>query len=316
MGIIPKAIRLASLWLVLGMAVVGCREGTGAQATAPVTSVAAPTSPVVEATATEPPEPPTVTSTAVASGETPTATVPLAATETETATATVTTEATVTVTVTATAITGTERFTPGQRATTSLENGEFAVFPFSGAALETLLFFVEPDDDLNVDMAVYEGEVATGDDLRTLTPLVQANAGAAGVPEVLVFVPDDDGDFSLVVAAMGEGQATVHFVDVQTGGAANTLAAGEVVTSQFYSNISRPVLIFVDPIEDGDIVVRATTTEGEVLAESNFGGPGAAEVLFMLPPQTSGFHFEISEATGMPAQYHLLAYVPESTPEE
>jgi len=314
MGGIPKVIRLTFVWLVLVMTAMGCREESGTQATAPVTSVAVPTTPAVEAPATEIPvetSPPTPAAT-----QAPATPTEVEATAETTPDVEVTLAATTTVTATAAAITGTERFAPGQQATVTLADAEFAAFPFSGAALETLLFFAEPDDDLDVDLAVYDAAVTAESDLSALTPLLEANIGAAGVPEVLVFVPEDEGDFSLVVSATGSGDATIHFFDVQTRGTANTLAAGELFTGQFYSNISRPVLIFVDPVEEADIVIRATTAEDEVVAESNYGGPGAAEVLFMLPPQPAGFNFEISEATGMPAQYHLFVYTPESTSDQ
>ena len=308
---IAKVVRLTFVWLVLATVAVACGEEPAPQATATEIPVEpSPLTPAVEATATEPPVEPSLTMPATApSDETPAATQAATATEAEaTAEETPEVEVTATATITATAgpVTGTEYFAPGQQATVTLADGEFAAFPFSGAALETLLFFAEPDDDLNVDLAVYEAGVTAESDLSTLTPLVETGTGTAGVPEVLVFVPDDDGDFSLVVPATGEGEVTVHFFDVETQGTANTLAAGEVSTGQFYSNISRPVLIFADPVETADIVIRATTAEGEVLAESNFGGPGAAEVLFMLPPQPAGFNFEISEATGAAAGYEVM----------
>lgn len=299
-------IRFLIVWLLLSAIALGCREEPAPQATVPATEVTLPTEPAAEAIATEPAaEPATAIPEAAPGSDTPVATQAPAPTPTEVEAATATTVATATVTVTTGPITDTERFVPGQRAMVTLADGEFDAFPFSGAALETLLFFAEPGDDLNVDMAVYEGEVTADSDLNTLTPLVRANSGAAGVPEVLVFVPDDEGDFSLVLSATGSGEATVHFFDVQSQGTANTLAAGELFTGQFYSNISRPVLIFVDPVEEADIVLQAVTAEGEVLAESNYGGPGAAEVLFMLPPQPSDFAFQISEATGAAASYHL-----------
>ena len=306
-------IRFVFAWLLLLAVIVACGEEPAPQATVTELPVEpSPSTPAVEATVTEiPVEPSPSTPAAVPGDETPAATqAPVTPTEAEaTAEATPDVEATLTatttVTATAAAITGTERFAPGQQATVTLADGDFAAFPFSGAALETLLFFAEPEDDLDVDLAVYEAGVTAESDLSTLTPLVEANSGAADVPEALVFVPDEEGDFSLVLAATGSGGATVHFFDVQTQGTANTLPAGEVNTGQFYSNISRPVLIFVDPVAEADIVIRAATAEGEVLAESNYGGPGAAEVLFMLPPQSAGFAFQISEATGAAASYEM-----------
>jgi hypothetical protein len=46
--------------------------------------------------------------------------------------------------------------------------------------------------------------------------------------------------------------------------------------------------------------------DGEQIAEANFGGPGSAEALFVLPPQAAGFNFEISEVNGEMAEYYLF----------
>ncbi|MCB9422769.1 MAG: hypothetical protein H6667_23420 [Ardenticatenaceae bacterium] len=190
--------------------------------------------------------------------------------------------------------------------TMTLTEGGRGVFTFSGTRFEPWLFFVEASEDLDTAVAVYPGAVDENTDLITLTAEAAADFAGPGIPELVVFTPDSDGEFSLVVTAVGEGTAVVQSVDSRVAEGTSSLAAGEVSRGTSYSNVISASYIFVVPVGQADLALRAVTLDGEQIAEANFGGPGSAEALFVLPPQTAGFNFEISEANGAAAEYHLF----------
>ncbi|MEJ2750983.1 MAG: hypothetical protein P8183_24205, partial [Anaerolineae bacterium] len=76
--------------------------------------------------------------------------------------------------------------------------------------------------------------------------------------------------------------------------------------SASFAKDSPATYIFVVPTGQADLALRAVSENGEQIAEANFGGPGSAEALFVLPPQSAGFHFEISEVNGETAEYYLF----------
>jgi hypothetical protein len=85
-----------------------------------------------------------------------------------------------------------------------------------------------------------------------------------------------------------------------------SLAAGEISQGTSYTNQIVAEYIFVVPVGQSDLALRAITLNGEKITEANYGGPGSAEALFVLPPQSAGFKFEIFEANSQPAEYYLI----------
>jgi hypothetical protein len=256
-----------------------------------------------------------VAATAVVS---PSAIPPTVTLEPETAVPTATTEATATTMptteATATAVptaAPTETATPqsvlaAEPITVTLTGDELVIFTFDGTRFAPWLFFVEASEELDTAVAVYPGSVNEETDLTTLTAETAADFTDSGLPELVVFTPDSDGEFSLVVTGVGEGTAVVHAIDSRTATETSTLAAGAVDQSSTFAKDAPATYIFVVPAGQADLALRAVSEDGEQIAEANFGGPGSAEALFVLPPQSAGFYFEISEANGETAEYYLF----------
>lgn len=188
-----------------------------------------------------------------------------------------------------------------------LVDGGQSIFTFDGARFEPWLFFVEASEGLDTAVAIYAAPVDDDTDLTALTAKAAADFTGPGLPELVVFTPDSDGEFSLVVTGKGEGTVFVQSVDSRmVEGTGSSLAAGEVRQGTSYDNQGVASYIFVVPISQADLALRATSLEGEQITEANFGGPGSAEALFVLPPQSAGFNFEIFEANGEPTEYYLI----------
>ncbi len=73
------------------------------------------------------------------------------------------------------------------------------------------------------------------------------------------------------------------------------LAAGETAQFQVESRGGRPVLIFVDPVDQSDISVTMTTADGQTVADANYSGPGSAEAAFVLPLETTRYTVTVRE---------------------
>jgi hypothetical protein len=209
-------------------------------------------------------------------------------------------------TETPTAVPTTQPELAAEPITITLTGGEPAVFTFDGERFEPWLFFVEASEDLDTAVAVYAASITDDADLTTLTAEATANFTGPGLPELVVFTPDSDGEFSLVVTGVGEGTAVVYATDSRTATTTSTLAAGEIAQSSTFAKDSPATYIFVIPVGQADLALRAVYTDGAQIAEANFGGSGSAEALFVLPPLNAGFNFEISEANGAPAEYYLF----------
>ncbi len=233
--------------------------------------------------------------------------VPTATTE-ATATTMPTAEATATVVPTAapTATAAPQPVLAAEPITVTLTAGEPANFTFDGTRFASWLFFVEASKGLDTAVAVYPGSVNEETDLTTLTAEAAADFTDSGLPELVVFTPDSDGEFSLVVTGVGEGTAVIHAIDSRTATSTATLTAGEVKQSASFAKDTPATYIFVVPVGQVDLALRAVSADGEQIAEANFGGPGSAEALFVLPPQSAGFNFEISEVNGAQAEYYLF----------
>jgi len=190
--------------------------------------------------------------------------------------------------------------------TVTLVDGGQSIFTFDGARFKPWLFFVEASEGLDTAVAIYAVPVNDDTDLTTLTAKATADFTGAGLPELVVFTPDSDGEFSLVVTGTGEGTAVIQSVDSRIATTLNTLAAEEIYQGASYSNLAAPSYIFVIPVDEADLALRAVALDGKQIAEADFGGSRSAEALFVLPPLAAGFNFEILEVNGVAAEYHLF----------
>jgi hypothetical protein len=202
--------------------------------------------------------------------------------------------------------------TPGQSDAAPLAEGGSKPYGYDGLEFQPALLFVEPADTLDVGLSAYLGDVAPGGDPGGPTPLNEANLNTAGGPEILVITPEEDGRHTLVVRSVsGEGGYTAYLYDAlsDTQGAAvrqaDTLATGQTKTYAVQSNGARPVIVFADPTDQSDLVVRVTDSNGNVAAEANFSGPGSAEALFVLPLQTTTYTVQVSETSGATSSYNV-----------
>jgi hypothetical protein len=201
---------------------------------------------------------------------------------------------------------------PGQSNAALLTEGGFNAYGYDGVEFQPAMVFVEPADTLDVALAAFLGDVTPGSDLSVLSPLNEADFSTAGGPEILVVTPDEDGRHSLVVRSeSGDGGYTVYLFDAisDTQGAAvrqaDTLEAGQTKTYAVQSNGARPVLVFADPTDQSNLVLRVTDSNGNLAADANFSGLGSAEALFVLPLQTTTYSVQVSEATGSPSSFNL-----------
>jgi hypothetical protein len=198
-----------------------------------------------------------------------------------------------------------------------LTPGEFNVYTFNAEALQPVLIFVETDGRLDIAVSVYAATVTAATDLAALTPLAQADANAGGGPEILTFVPNAAGAYSLVLRAKEatgdeSGQFILYLFDMETTTAdvavreTDTLAAGQVNTYTVQSNGNGPVLVWLNPAGQADLIVRVTDESGDVIVEGNFGGPGSVESVYVLPRQTTTYTIEVLEASSAAATYDVM----------
>ncbi|MCI0394587.1 MAG: hypothetical protein L0322_06575 [Chloroflexi bacterium] len=202
---------------------------------------------------------------------------------------------------------------PGQEDSAALEVGGFKSYVFGGVRFRPALIFVEGDSALDVAISVYEGALPANTDLSTQTPLAEADTNITGGPEIMVFTPETDGDYTLVVSgrASTAGAYTLYFYNGTTAApnaqvSADSLAAGEVKSYTVQSNGGRPVIVFVDQTDQSDLAIQVTDASGAVVNTADFGGQSSAEALFMLPLQTTVYTVRISETTGAVASYDLV----------
>jgi hypothetical protein len=201
---------------------------------------------------------------------------------------------------------------PGQQATGQLAGGDFESYAYQGKQFQPVMIFVEASEELDVVVAAYEGIMVPHSNLDGLTLLSQAAFNPAGRPELLVFTPNRDGEFIIVVSGQsGTSGAYVVYMYDGTTPAENTqlfndaLAAGETKSYLAVSNGGRPVIAFVDQSDQSNMVIEILNQKGTVVSEANYGGTGSAEASFVLPLDTTSYTVRISEASGAPARYNL-----------
>lgn len=189
-------------------------------------------------------------------------------------------------------------FPPGSQAAFLLDAGEIISFRFEGTQFVPLLFFAEADDGLDVVVQAYEG------DGLAAAPVGEANFSGAGRPELLVFSPEVTGLHRVAVVGLaGAGEAKLFAF---AGGERDALAVGESREYGVVSKNGRPVIAFVDPVEQADLIITFALADGSVVAEANFSGAGSAEAAFVLPLQTTDYTITISEASGGAAAYDVV----------
>jgi hypothetical protein len=204
-------------------------------------------------------------------------------------------------------------FGPGQQDRTTLEPGGFRQYNVLGVQFQPLLFFAETADNANLLLAVVAEGAAPGS-LADLRPLAQADFSPAARPEILIYSPDADGPYRLIVGNQGpaRGETAVYVFDAATDTPLAThyrgeaLAAGENKQFAASSNGGRPVIAFVDPLDQSDLVLRIKDASGNVLTEANFSGPGSAESAFVLPLRATDYVIEVGEVNGRSATFTLV----------
>jgi hypothetical protein len=204
-------------------------------------------------------------------------------------------------------------FGPGQQDRTTLEPGGFRLYNVLGAQFQPLLFFAETADDANLLLATIAEDAAPGS-LADIRPLAQADFSPAARPEILIYSPDADGPYRLLVGNQGpaRGETAVYVFDAATDAPLAThyrgesLAPGENKQYAARSNGGRPVIAFVDPLDQSDLVLRIKDANGAVLTEANFSGPGSAESAFVLPLRATDYVIEVGEVNGRSATFTLV----------
>lgn len=307
-----KLVIVLVTFLLIGLAACG-QSPTPVPTQPPSATEAAviPTDTVSPPTDTPVPTP-TEEPTATAEPPTPTPDPPTATAEPPTSTPepTVTAEPTATPTV----VVESAPLAPGQVATKSLAGEAFDLYTFTGTQFRPLLIFVEVGSDFDVSAAVYEGEITTAGALEESTPLSEADAGTEGAPEILVFTPEENGQYSLVIRGTAGGEAGIYFVHLfdaltaidESTPLEDALAAGETKSYTVESNGRRPILVFVDPTDRSDLSIAVSDPDGNVVAEADFSGSLSAEALYVLPRQTTTYTVTISEVNDAAATYNLL----------
>lgn len=192
-----------------------------------------------------------------------------------------------------------EVFGPGQQDSRTLAGGGEQMYLIDGVKFMPRFIFVETTDEIDLMLSI-EG--------------TEANFSGPGGAEVLIYTAGENGRYDLTVGNQSEagGEFTLYLFDAAQAvpGAVHhqdvVLAAGETVQYQVESRGGRPVLIFIDPVDQSDIGVVVTTDDGQTAADANYSGPGSAEAVFVLPRETTNYTVTIREVNNAPAQINVL----------
>lgn len=208
-----------------------------------------------------------------------------------------------------------EFLTPGQAASSTLLTDQAILYPYQGTRFQPVLIFVEAAGDLDVSLSVHPGTEAPGADLAQMEVAASAEQSGPNRPEIIVFTPEDDGPYTIAVRSNPDtpgamGAYTLYLFDTQTAAegvelAAGALAAGETASHQVTSNDGRPVLCYLDPTDESDLILRALDSDGGVLTEANFSGPGSAEAVYLLPLQTTTYTCQVTAAARQTSTYEM-----------
>lgn len=208
-----------------------------------------------------------------------------------------------------------EFLTPGQAASSTLLTDQAAFYPYQGTRFQPVLIFVEAAGDLDVSLSVHPGTVAPGADLAQMEVAASAEQSGPNRPEIIVFTPEDDGPYTIAVRPNPDtpgafGAYTLYLFDTQAAAEGVELAAGELVAGEtaghrVTSNGGRPVLCYLDPTDESDLILRALDSDGGVLTEANFSGPGSAEAVYLLPLQTTTYTCQVTAAARQTSTYEM-----------
>ncbi|MBE2224969.1 MAG: hypothetical protein IAF02_25745 [Anaerolineae bacterium] len=188
---------------------------------------------------------------------------------------------------------------PGQQDSRTLTGGGEETYLIDGVKFMPRFVFAETADEIDLLLSV-DG--------------TEANFSGPGGSEVLVFTADDNGRFDLTIRNESEasGEYILYLYDAAQAvpGAVHqpnvALVAGTTAQFQVESRGGRPVLIFVDPIDQSDISVTIATAEGQTIADANYSGPGSAEAAFVLPLETTRYTVSVKEINNAPSQINVL----------
>ena len=234
-----------------------------------------------------------------------------AASPTAVATAEATAEATVTVSP-ATPATG-SIFGPGQVDGSTLAAGTAHSYLVQGRPFEPIILFVEPQNELDVALAAYSGDLSGQTTPEGVTALAAADNALAGRPEILVLSPESAGLYTFVVrAASGEGSFVAHLFDLTTPAPgvaiqqAEALDAGTEKVFAVASNGARPVIAVADPTDQSDIALDIIGADGALLTTANYSGPGGAETGYVLPLGATSLSIKVREVNGAASAFQIV----------
>ncbi len=204
-------------------------------------------------------------------------------------------------------------FGPGQQDKFTLAAGAFKTYTIQGVKFQPLFVFAETTGEANLILKAAAGTDTAVSNPAAAAPLAEADFSPAGRPEVLVFSPDADGFYTLIVGNQGSGagETAVFLFDANTDTPLAThyrgesLAAGQTKSFTAQSNDGRPVVAFAQPLDQSDLVLKFIEA-GSIANEANYSGPGSAEAAFVLPLRATNYTIEISTADGGAASFTLI----------
>ncbi len=235
----------------------------------------------------------------------------VAASPTAAATAAATAEATVTVAASPPA-TG-SIFGPGQVDGSTLAAGAAHSYLVQGRPFEPIILFVEPQNELDVALAAYSGDLSGQTTPEGVTALAAADNALAGRPEILVLSPESAGLYTFVVRAVSrEGSFVAHLFDLTTPAPgvaiqqAEALDAGTEKVFTVASNGARPVIAVADPSDLSDIALDIMGADGVLLTTANYSGPGGAETGYVLPLGATSLSVKVREVSGGASAFQIV----------
>ena len=203
-------------------------------------------------------------------------------------------------------------FAPGQVDGATLAAGAAVSYQVQGRRFAPIILFVEPENNLDVALAAYGGDLS-GQTTPEVTALAAADNALAGRPEILVLSPESDGLFTFVIrAASGEGSFAAHLFDLTTPAPGvviqqpDMLAAGTEKVYSVTSRGARPVIAVVDPTDQSDVALDVMGADNALLTTANYGGAGGAETAYVLPLGTVAYSLKIREVNNGPAAFQIL----------
>ena len=203
-------------------------------------------------------------------------------------------------------------FAPGQVDGATLAAGGAVSYLVQGRPFAPIILFVEPENNLDVALAAYSGDLS-GQTTPAVTALAAADNALAGRPEILVLSPESDGMFTFVVrATSGEGNFVAHLFDLTTPAPGvviqqpDMLAAGTEKVYTVTSRGARPVIVVIDPTDQSDVALDVMGADNALLTTANYGGPGGAETAYVLPLGTVAYSIKIREVNNGPAAFQIL----------